>query len=269
MKKFIVSAGMLLLISQCSMGSVLAASVGPTSDVATPEGGLLQIPKIGESPLKAAFVYDYETRHLRPYKPEIRINWFLAKISFDIMNRVEPYVELGGAKMSTREPVGDMRNTFDYGAGFAWGFGAKVILFAKKVFCGQDKELKIFSDTKFRRTRSTLDRYISQDITQGSMYMKLWEWQTALGVSQEFKITKDLTATPYLGAKYSDVDILSDGDVTTGSGDEVFGKVRYQSRYKFGPFIGMDIGIGKYVSLSVEGRFVDENSVSAGITFRI
>lgn len=269
MKKLIAFAGMLLLIAQFSVGSALAASVGSTSDVATPEGGLLHIPKIGESPLKAGFVYDYETRSLRPYNAKLRVNWFLAKISFDIMDRVEPYVELGGAKISTREPVGGTHDSFGYGASFAWGVGAKVILFAKKVFCGQDKELKIFSDSKIRRTRGLLDRYIGAKVTSGDMDMHLFEWQTALGVSQEFKVSKHLTVTPYLGAKYSDVDMISDGFVTVGSGDGVFGKAVYGSHNKFGPFVGMDVGIGKWVSLSVEGRFVDENSVSAGITFRI
>ena len=276
MKKLAMFLGMLLLISQFSIGSVLAASVGPTSDVATPEGGLLQIPKIGKSPLAASFIYDYETRDLRPKSddPKMHIHWFLAKISFDIMDRVEPYVELGGAKISTREPVdygpdGMKRNSFDYGASFAWGLGAKVILYTKKVFSGQDKEMKIFSDSKFRRTRAFLDKYIGQGVTQGDMDMKFFEWQTALGVSQEFKLSKNFTVTPCLGAKYSDVNVISDGVAGTGSGDGVIGKARYGSRNKFGPFVGMDIGIGKYVSLFVEGRFVDENSVSTGITFRI
>jgi len=276
MKKLILCAGMLLLISQCSPGSALAASVGPTCDAATPEGGLLEIPKIGKSPLKAAFVYDYENRDLRPKRndPDLRIHWFLAKLSIDIMDRVEPYIELGSANISTREPVtggpsGTTRDSFDYGASFAWGLGTKVILFTKKVFSNQEKEMKLFSDTKFRRTRALLDRYISQKITSGDMDMHVFEWQTALGVSQEFKLSKHLTATPYLGAKYSDVDIISDGTAFTASGQGIGGKVRYGSRNKFGPFVGVDIGIGKYMSLSVEGRFADENSVSAGITFRL
>jgi hypothetical protein len=271
MKKLAVFVGMLLLISQSSIGSVLAASVGPTSDVATPEGGLLQIPKIGNSPLKAAFVYDYENRDLRPKAgdPKLHVHWFLAKISFDILDRVEPYIELGSAKMSARAPVGTTKDSFDYGASFAWGIGAKVILFKKKVFSSQDKDLQIFSDTKFRRTHTQLDKWIGQGITDGAINAKLLEWQTALGVSQEFKLSKNLTATPYFGGKYSDMDAISKGTAITASGLGINGKSRDQSQYKFGPFVGMDIGIGKYVSLFVEGRFVDENSVSTGITLRI
>jgi hypothetical protein len=271
MKKFAVFVGLLLLTSQCSMGSVLAASVGLTSDVTAPEGGLLQIPKIGKSPLKASFVYDYENRDLRPKSgdPKAHVHWFLAKISFDIMDRVEPYIELGSAKMSARAPVGTTRDSFDYGASFAWGIGAKVILFKKKVFSSQAKDLQIFSDSKFRRTRTQLDKLIGQDITDGAVNVKWLEWQTALGVSQEFRLCKNFTVTPYFGGKYSDIDAISKGTAITASGRGINGKSRDQSQYKFGPFVGMDIGIGKYMSLSVEGRFVDENSVSAGITFRI
>ncbi len=271
MKKLIMLAGMLVLIAQYSTGSVLAASVGPTSDVATPEGGLLQIPKVGKSPLKAGFLYDYETRHLNPKSgdPTMQINWFLAKISFDIMDRIEPYIELGSAKMSARAPVGTETASFDYGADFAWGIGAKVILFKQKVFSSQAKDLQIFSDTKFRRARVQLDGLIGQDVSDGAMNVKFLEWQTALGVSQEFRLSKDFTVTPYFGGKYSDIDAISKGTAITPSGWGIDGKSRDQSRNKFGPFVGVDIGVGKYASLFVEGRFVDENSVSSGITFRI
>ncbi len=271
MKKLIVFVGASLLIAHCSIGSALAASVGPTSDVATPEGGLLEIPKIGKSPLKASFVYDYENRDLRPKTgdPKAHVHWFLAKISCDIMDRVEPYIELGSAKMAARAPVGATRDSFEYGASFAWGLGAKVILFKQKVFSSQAKDLQIFSDSKFRRTRTQLDKFIGQDITDGVVNATWLEWQTALGVSQEFKLSKDFTVTPYFGGKYSDMDAISKGAAFTASGSGINGKSRDQSQYKFGPFVGMDIGIGKFVSLSVEGRFVDENSVSAGITLRI
>lgn len=258
----------------CFAPFLFAASVGPSADVGSPEGWW-KIPKIGKNPLKASYVYEYETRDLRPRDgdPTLRIHWNLAKLALDLGGRVEPYVELGSANILTREPVGHasgtMRDTFDFGAGFAWGVGAKIILFQKKIICEQAKPFQIFADGKFRRVRAQLDRYVGQDVVDGSDTMKLNTWQAAIGVSQEFKVCKNFTVTPYFGGKYSDVDAIDKGTVFVTDGSAVTGKARVQSRRKFGPFVGADFGIGPCINLFVEGRFVDENSVSTGVTIRI
>lgn len=277
MKKQTVSAVclMILFFVQCLTPSLFAATVGATSDVSTPEGGWLKIPRIGKNPIKASYVYEYETRALRPRSdnPTMKINWHLAKISIDLFDRIEPYVELGSAQISTRLPVGYLsgvvRDSFAYDPSFAWGFGGKVIIFEKKIFSSQPKGFQIFADGLFRRTRSGLDKYMGQHIADGAFNIKFIEWQAAVGVSQEFKISKNLTVTPYVGGKYSDIDEIDKGVAILSDEAGVEGKGRMQSRRKFGPFVGIDAGIGKCVSIFAEGRFVDEESVSTGVTVRV
>lgn len=265
---------MMFLSLQCLTPSVFGATVGAASDISSPEGWL-DIPKVGKSPLKASYIYEYEMRNLRPSTggPRMQARWHLAKLAIALGDRVEPYIELGNAQILMEEPVnrgfGLDTDAFEFEHDFAWGIGTKVLLYQVQAFRNQPKKLKFFTDVKYRRTRANVDSVTGQEIILGSDTIKFNEWQAAIGVSQEFRFGKHLSVTPYFGGKYSDVDVISKGEFTIEDGGGLSGKSHYQSARKFGPYAGADINVGKCVTVFVEGRFVDESSVSAGVTVRI
>jgi len=257
---------------QCLTPSVFGATVGANSDISSPEGWL-DIPKVGKSPLKASYIYEYERRLLRPSTggPRAQVNWNLAKLAIALGGRVEPYVELGSAQVLIEEPVnrgfGLDTDAFQFERSFAWGIGTKVLLWQQQIFRNQ-KKLQFFTDVKYRRTRANNDTVTGQKISLGSDTLTFNEWQAAIGVSQEFRISKHLSVTPYFGGKYSDVEMVSKGSFALQDNGGLAGKTHYQSHKKFGPFVGVDMGIGKCVTVFAEGRFVDEYGVSAGATVR-
>lgn len=66
--------------------------------------------------------------------------------------------------------------------------------------------------------------------------------------------------TPYLGVKYSDLRMklkYADNDSD-----------KFNAKDKIGVFLGTDYKLGKHFRLNLEGRFVDETAVSAGISYR-
>ncbi len=87
-------------------------------------------------------------------------------------------------------------------------------------------------------------------------YQIIWdEWQLSTTVSK-----KVFNLTPYLGAKWSFIYLISKED-----GDR---KRRISNGSPVGFIAGTDMKINRYTYLNVEGRFLDEMGLNAGFTIR-
>ena len=86
----------------------------------------------------------------------------------------------------------------------------------------------------------------------GKMTVK--EWHIAPFIAKKLG-----NFTPYIGAKYSDLRMKLDYD---DNGSDNFDAERH-----FGTFVGTNLNLGKF-SLNLEGRFIDETAITAGISCR-
>ena len=65
---------------------------------------------------------------------------------------------------------------------------------------------------------------------------------------------------PYVGVKYDDMRIKAHAD----NGDFY----KYRAKHQFGPFLGVDYGIGEKICLNLEARFVSETGISFSANYR-
>ena len=136
--------------------------------------------------------------------------------------------------------------------------------------CGQDGELSGASDFAYgggarwtfwdsERIEaaigvSTLLFSVSDQVQNSDLSVDWWEYEVYAGAS--FPLFQH--ATPYLGVSYSVVDAQFDGP----------NSVDLEADDPFGVFVGVDVPLGNYFSLTAEGRFIDQTAWSVGVNAR-
>lgn len=156
---------------------------------------------------------------------------------------------------------------FDGEADFAWGGGAK---FGFYQFANG---LKIMGDVQYLTYRVSgnytingIDRATFETPASYDTKTKVEEWQAALYVQQFFG-----PIGPYLGAKYSDLSLENEVNVSRRTGVPYSYEERTQADAKknVGVFLGADFNIlPNHLSVNAEVRLVDETAGTIGVNYK-
>ncbi|MEI8175268.1 MAG: hypothetical protein WCG78_00165 [Candidatus Omnitrophota bacterium] len=206
-----------------------------------------------------------------------RSQWYMFKLGYRFLDRIEPYVKLGAAHLKARwtDNLSGTKVEMDTSSGFAWGVGLKALI------CDvQFPKIKVTADGSYRT--ADLDPYqgyfdnTKTAIDKRSSSFVIREWQAALLASTEIDVGALLSRSdalrslrgyklsPYGGVKYSEISGRL-RMVTAGSGS-VYHPSNIQAAKNFGLVAGCDLVGDDVVAVNVEGRFIDETAVSAGLS---
>jgi len=186
----------------------------------------------------------------------------VAKASYGLFDSLDIYIKLGAANYNLQGDVfvGDTRrvgeslsspgDSFLYGAGFKWA-----------------RELKkgwiIGCDAQYLTSNQKLD-FSATNLISGAVstatYLdcRMQEWHIAPYIAK-----KIANFTPYLGARYSDFRM----DQSNPNDPNRWNNLVFGATYNVGVFTGLDWNLGKNFKLNVEGRFIDETAISAGLAY--
>ena len=156
---------------------------------------------------------------------------------------------------------------FDGEADLAWGGGAK---FGFYQFANG---LKIMGDVQYltykvsgNYTINDIDRATFETPASYDTKTKVEEWQAALYVQQFFG-----PIGPYLGAKYSDLTLENEVNVSrrTAVPYSYEERTKADAKKNVGVFLGADFNVlPNHLSVNVEVRLVDETSGSVGVNYK-
>ncbi|MCD6402289.1 hypothetical protein J7L36_00320 [bacterium] len=172
-------------------------------------------------------------------------NQYLAKIEYGILSsdiyKWSGFVKLGAADRESE--TADVKYPFD--EEFAYGIGSKFSHNFDLCTLGIEAQYFFLEDTSMTKS--------------GSIYsFEDWkEWQISLFAMKDFEF-ENFILTPYLGIKYSD--LKADGKGGTWEGD-------VEADENFGVFLGLDLGLTENISLDLEGRFIDEEAFTVGLSY--
>ena len=303
MKKVIWISFLVLALSLPSIG--MAASVGNIADT---QGGLGKFSlgveydsvfnrdlkfKSGTMSFTAGSVTESE-----PYPStgdsikdmKLKVNRLFLKGTLGLHPNIDLFLKLGMADAKWKNKYvspgsPDEKNEFDGGNDFAYGGGIKAKIFESSgglrvMADGQylryevDGDYKVDGKDLAQVLRESLrESLIDEGVTVTTVTAsynsktKIQEWQVALYVNQTFG-----SFSPYVGVKYSDIMVknetnfsgLADGVTFSGKLD---GKAKADKN--FGVVAGADVYlIPKRLSVSIEGRFIDETAGTIGVTYR-
>ena len=205
-------------------------------------------------PIKLGFEYesvDKRDLNIRDDNAELALDLYTLKIAYSLRTQDEKgdfYVLIGSLRQ-------EVKNLFAEDVNFVTEKDLLLGLGITIPFYENQSGMRIGFDAKFRFAEPPMERIEIQDervAAEGEV--KYREWQLGLGISQQFK-----RFIPYAGLKYSD--IRSECETTAAGDLYEWGKTK--SEETVGLFAGCDILLLDRVSLNVEGRFRDEEAVSA------
>ncbi|MDD5644302.1 MAG: hypothetical protein PHO00_02485 [bacterium] len=197
-----------------------------------------------------------------------KAQYYYGKISYAAFDRVEGFVILGacnGVKIDGKTKTFNDDFTMKYKTDFLWGVGGKIL-----VYEWEDWGIKILATGQYRQTEPKLKELhidgenVTNELSKkGKLVIK--DWDAGGAISKEFQMGEKVIAVPYIGLKYADSDIKYNA-TATGVGARL--DLDAESKYKVMPYVGLDLIVMDCLSLNVEGRFVSDYALSAGLTLR-
>lgn len=237
-------------------GPVLAATVGSPGDPA-----LLQ----GETPFQVGVDWNHTFKREMEEGSEIQTDWLMGKLSYRIdAARASIYGLLGSAFGESKNGLvlGTTRKlSYDIDGAFAWGTGLSWTAWETQAGSGL---FRFWVDGRYQQFNAdTSSAKLGGDAASvNSLDHEQKEWHVALGMTYVSG-----PWAPYVGIRYSDVDIDQPGQATFASGT-VTGGSGLRSDLLIGTFVGLDYKATDQLAISVEGRLVDEYGISVGATYR-
>jgi hypothetical protein len=182
-------------------------------------------------------------------------------ITWNFVDRLDVYSVLGMSKVHAdwRFSLGEewIRITMKSEGAFVWGLGSRAILYEwGPVFLGCGGRYSS-ADYELRRFSSDGSGYPVEGAA-----IEWRQWQVNLDIC--YKIT---ILTPYVGAKYSHERAYLSGFSTAIASDGE-GVNSFENRSPVGVYLGCALSNGKYFSLNIEGRLLDEEAVTVTADFR-
>jgi opacity protein-like surface antigen len=268
-KKFLSICG-LAVFCLLICGISAAETVGNTADIHLPMGKGIYSAQLGDFiTLNAGF--DAELINERKFDSSDNVStgqklegvYYMAKLSCTLFDRIQPYITAGISDLEMTWLAGaDGAVKIEAGTAGAWGGGLKAYLWK---FEGMG--LKIFSTASFRITKSDSPRTVivagdTNNITEDRFH--IYEKQATLGISKEFFIPgyEEASIVPYCGIAWSDtiarVKVVHNTNPINAGVDG--------NKDNIGLFLGADFIFVDNLSLNIEGRLIDQKSISAGFT---
>ncbi len=265
-----------LVVCLILVASVAVASAAPVGNIAIPSKGMLKkgmaVGDVEDS--QFSLVISPEMDFIFNRKLESRIgknefNFYGAKIGATVANKGLVYFLLGGGDVKQEFTISGQAVKYDTNSAFIWGAGGTVVVWEYEPFVASMDEhmLRIGVDARYRR----IELDVEELTVDGAAYMKTGttsvltsatyeanEWQIAPALSYQFN-----NFVPYIGVKYSDID----GDAKAlVSGTEY--KQDLKADGNIGVFGGIDIVMGNFVSINIEGRMIDEEALTLSANAR-
>lgn len=245
-------------------GVTYAAPVGLTSeaDVTKAEWSYNDIE------VSVGFVVDsVSERKIDIDSGDFEMDAFMARIGVSALDRFNFYVDLGVAQdmeygfVIQGEPY---RTEFD--DEFLWGVGVNALIYR------WDNGLEVGVNASYRQAEMNLDQATVTNIKYTKAQMtsindgEFQEYQGALEVAWRTDLL-----TPYIGVKVSEVEV--DADFTlNGTQRNASGK---NAAENVGVFVGLEITPklaefpkSEQLAINLEGRFIDEEAFSVGVSYR-
>lgn len=190
---------------------------------------------------------------------EAEAMFYIGKIGVS-MDMVDAYAFLGQARdVQYSSMVSGADIKYEMEEAFTWGAGLSALIYEWKSF-----GIKFFGDVKYRTIEDmdydmiTLEGigYSSDQLTEAKTKARWKEWQAALSVGKKLGYVM-----PYLGVKYSDVDLS--GKVTLDGVAYDLGTVNTGDNV--GIFAGCSLTPVESLSVDLQARLFDEKGFSMSL----
>lgn len=196
--------------------------------------------------------------------------WYMSKVSWSFRNRVEPYIKFGLAHFKTEWTEAGQKAKLESDTKFAWGVGLKALVLNLEA-----PHIKLIADGFYRMADVDAESgsYGGSTVTLDSNKSRflIRDWHIALAGATEIDISGSArgeflgisSLVPYIGIKYSDLN----GRIRQTISDALYhnpGKIEAADNIGF--FVGCDFVGPNSVVLNIEGRFLDEEAVTVGLS---
>ena len=260
MKKYLLTA--LLVLGFAAM--VHAAPVGLTSEADLKEAELWADNNIG---INASIIYDTIERAIDMDNGEFEMSAVLARIGVSILDRFNVYFDVGQTQdMQYNYTILGENYSADFGDETILGIGANALIYR------WDNGFEVGAGASYRQVDMGLESVSIDALSLSPSDLSLVqdsefeETQAAIEVAY-----KTDYFVPYVGIKYSDVEVgttFTYGSVARNASDK-------SSQQVIGAFAGLTImpvldGVEKSenVTINIEGRFIDEEALSVGLSYQ-
>jgi hypothetical protein len=252
-----------------------AGTVGNASDINAPKGkGVFSLRQDKNITIKMGldceFLFDRDIDANAATNAKITSGeWYMTKISYLMFDRFQPYVTLGMAHMKAKWTELGSEVKLESDTNFAWGLGAKAFIYEF-----ESPKIRILTDGFYRVADLDAEEGYSGGSkvtfdTSASRFL-IREWQIALLATTEIDVSGSgreevlgiSTIIPYAGIKYSDIN----GRLRlTQSAATYHNPGTIESDDIFGIFVGCDFVGPNSILVNLEGRFLDETALTAGV----
>jgi len=193
----------------------------------------------------------------------------MLKTSYGVLDNLDVYAKLGWADYKIDSIFQGTRPTGTYSFPFimntdsnlAWGLGMK-----GKHELGNDWLLGC--DLQYMRSKHDV-KLTKKRTTEATGEFKssvMQDWHAAFSLGKRIK-----NFLPYFGVRYSDARFETKGiedQLVWGPGMDWIYNIKYKAKNNVGLFAGTDYKLGKNLSMNLEGRFIDETALTAGLTWK-
>lgn len=256
---YLVAALLVLGIS----GVIYAAPVGLTSEADATKAEWAY----NDITLSAGFVADSLERKIDIDSGEFEMSAYVARLGINVIERFNLYVDLGVTQdMEYNVQIRGENIRYEFDDEFLWGIGANVLIYrwGSGIEIGVNAAYRQADMNLEKATFGTTIKTAAQlDTVQDGEYQ---DWHIAAEVAWRTDYL-----IPYLGIRYSDAEV--DGyfidDATTR---DARGK---NSAQNVGVFVGLtltpklaDFPKSEQIALNLEGRFIDEDAFSVGLSYK-
>ncbi len=260
--KYLVVALMIVGLA----GISYAAPVGLTSQNLDLKSDLLAKENYG---VTLAVIGDFVSeRNIDIDSGELSVDSCFARIGATALDRFEVYVDFGSTfNTEYKFAIQGEDYKIDYDDELVWGVGGSALIYK------WENGIEVGAMASYREADLTIDTVslngISYTLNAGVTNVsdsKYSEWQVAAEVAWKTEYI-----TPYVALKYSDVE-LGSSFTLTGFARDAKDK---NSAENVGIVVGASItpkisGLpaSEQIAINVEGRFIDEEAINVGVTYR-
>jgi hypothetical protein len=187
-----------------------------------------------------------------------------ANIAYGIADNVKLYTKLGVADMNIKGRTSASETTQEeYSFGFLWGGGISGNLKLQGDWI-------IGFDSQYTAWNTDFDAITvnGEKGTKLAGKLKNDEWQAALYAGKEIAMGTNITLTPYTGVKVARLESDIKGLSFETSTAAYVGTGTLKNDNEFGVVVGTNLKMSENLKVNIEGQFVDETGLTAGLTYK-
>lgn len=197
---------------------------------------------------------------LRDYQGEVNGNINTFRLIYSVADRVDLYLDFGAAQgMEYRARLSGSDVRIDLRDENVWGGGIAFVLYEDKSGLSLNTDLQYRTIQTMDYDAVTVDgTTFSRNQTGVDAEAEYEQWHAALAVSYKLAFM-----TPYAGVRF----VGNNYSATAAAGGNTYDLGSTESDNIMGGFMGVTILPWDSLAIDVQGRFVDEEAISASLTF--